>query len=166
MTDLVPYSGDPAELRRAFGCFPSGVAAVCALHDGMPAGMAASSFTSVSLAPALVSVCVQNTSATWPLLRRSRRIGISVLAQEQDQTCLRLAARDQDGRFAGLDWTARDDGAVLIRGAVLWLVCGLHSEVEAGDHSIALLEVHGLRAAAERSPLVFHGSKFRQLAPT
>ena len=164
VTDLVPCSGDPTELRQAYGCFPSGVAAVCALDGEVPIGMAASSFTSVSLSPALVSICVQDTSATWPLLRNAARIGISVLAQEQHQVCRNLAARHGD-RFADLEWSATGTGAVLIHGAVLWLECRVHSELSAGDHSIVLLEVTSLRATGERAPLVFHGSRFRELTP-
>jgi flavin reductase (DIM6/NTAB) family NADH-FMN oxidoreductase RutF len=57
---------DQALLRQAFGCFPSGVTAFCGLLDGVAVGMAASSFTWVSLDPALVSVCVANSSTTWP----------------------------------------------------------------------------------------------------
>lgn len=64
MMEIDRLDGDIAQLRRAFGCFPSGVTAVCAVVDGEPVGMAASSFTSVSMAPPLVSVCVQDSSAT------------------------------------------------------------------------------------------------------
>jgi flavin reductase (DIM6/NTAB) family NADH-FMN oxidoreductase RutF len=72
---------DDSTLRRVFGCFPSGVIAVCASIDGEPVGMAASSFTTVSVAPPLVSICVQNTSTTWPRLRECERLGVSVLAE-------------------------------------------------------------------------------------
>jgi len=71
---------DSTLLRQAFGCFPTGVTAFCGLADGRPEGFAASSFTSVSLEPALVSICVANTSETWPKLARMKRLGISVLA--------------------------------------------------------------------------------------
>ena len=64
---------DPARLREAFGVFPSGVVAVAAEVDGELVGLAASSFTSVSLEPALVSFSVANTSKTWPDLRRAGR---------------------------------------------------------------------------------------------
>jgi hypothetical protein len=74
MIDLQPVTSD-GHLREAFGCFPSGVTAVCALVDGTPRGMAASSFTSVSLTPPLVSLCVQRTSSTWPLLSDRPRLG-------------------------------------------------------------------------------------------
>ena len=60
-------------LREAFGVFPSGVVAVAAEVDGQLVGLAASSFTSVSLEPPLVSFSVANTSKTWPTLRRRRR---------------------------------------------------------------------------------------------
>lgn len=160
MSDTTP---DPATLRHALGCFPSGVTAVCALRDGSPVGVAANSFSSVSLEPPLVSVCFSRTSATWPLLRRHSRIGVSVLAEHQEQACRALAAKHGD-RFAGLEWTVTNDGAVLIDGAALQLDCRLREEVTAGDHVIALLRVVGVRAFPDIRPLVFHGSTFRRLA--
>jgi flavin reductase (DIM6/NTAB) family NADH-FMN oxidoreductase RutF len=150
-------------LRRAFGCFPSGVTALCALESGTPVGMAASTFTPVSLEPALVSVCVQGTSSTWPRLRGQRRLGLSVLAEGQDPVCRSLAAKDGD-RFADVDWESGEDGSVYVHGASLWLDCSVHAELPGGDHTIVLLKIHGLRAEPDRAPLVFHGSRFRRLA--
>lgn len=163
MSRLGAMPTDPGVLRRAFGCFPSGVTAVCALDAGVPVGMAASTFTPVSLAPPLVSVCVQGTSATWPRLRGRRRIGVSVLAEDQDAVCRSLAAKDGD-RFAGVGWEADEAGGVYIHGAGLWLECSMHAELPGGDHTIALLEIRSLRVEPDRSPLVFHGSQFRRLA--
>jgi flavin reductase (DIM6/NTAB) family NADH-FMN oxidoreductase RutF len=151
------------QLRRAFGCFPSGVTAVCAEVDGVPVGLAASSFTSVSVEPPLVSVCMQHSSTTWPVLRRRSRLGLSVLAEGQDDVCARLAAKSGD-RFAGTDWSASDDGAVYVHGATLWLDCTIHAEVASGDHDIVLLRIHGVSADPDAAPLVFHGSRFRRLA--
>ena len=71
---------DPKRLREAFGIFPSGVVAVAAEVDGKPVGLAASSFTSVSLDPPLVSFSIANTSKTWPDLRRAPHLGVSILA--------------------------------------------------------------------------------------
>lgn len=163
MVELEPTTGDARELRRAYGCFPSGVTAVCGLERGIPVGIAASSFTSVSIEPALVSVCVQNTSATWPRLRRMRRLGVSVLAANQNEVCRTLSLKTGD-RFARVTWSASADGAVFVHGAVAWLDCSIEREVPAGDHAIVLLAIHALRAEPERAPLVFHGSRFRQLA--
>jgi len=162
MIDMQPViTGD--QLRRAFGCFPSGVTAVCALVDGKPVGMAASSFTSVSVSPPLVSVCIQNTSSTWPKLRDRPRLGLSVLAEGHDAACARLASKDGD-RFAGVGWVAGPAASVFIHDSSAWLDCTLYDEVRAGDHTIALLEIHGLRAAPNTPPLIFHGSRFRRMA--
>ena len=102
VTPIDPVTGelDPTALRSAFAAFPSGVVAVAAEVDGKPLGIAASSFTSVSLTPALVSFSVANTSATWPLLRAAGHLGLSVLADHHDAVCAQLAGPAED-RFRG-----------------------------------------------------------------
>ncbi|RDH80057.1 flavin reductase [Mycolicibacterium moriokaense] len=153
---------DDTELRRVFGCFPSGVIAVCATVGGDPVGMAASSFTSVSMAPPLVSICVQNSSTTWPRLSDRPRLGVSVLAEQHGQTCLHLSRKAGD-RFAGVHWTELPGGAVVVQGATAWLDCALQGEIPAGDHTIALLRICSMAADVDTPPLVFHGSRFRRL---
>ncbi|MCI2421424.1 flavin reductase family protein [Saccharopolyspora sp. K220] len=155
-------AADARLLRDAFGCFPSGVAAVCSLVDGEPTGMAVSSFTSVSLDPPLVSVCVDNESTTWRRLRAAGRIGVSVLSEAHEAVCRSLAARTGD-RFAGLTLHTTVGGAVLIEGATAWLDCMIQDEIPAGDHHIVLLRIAGLRTGPETRPLVFHQSGFRRL---
>jgi flavin reductase (DIM6/NTAB) family NADH-FMN oxidoreductase RutF len=154
---------DQASLRRAFGCFPSGVTAVCASIDGMPVGMAASSFTSVSIDPPLILVCVANESATWAQLRGASRLGLSILSADHDQACRQLAAKDGD-RFAGCEWWATDDGAVFVAGATALMHCSLEEELPAGDHHIALLRIRALEADPTVAPLVFHASRFARLS--
>jgi flavin reductase (DIM6/NTAB) family NADH-FMN oxidoreductase RutF len=150
-------------LRRAFGAFPSGVVALCGLVGEQPVGLACSSFTSVSLDPALVSVCVANTSMTWPVLRTAERLGISVLSDAQHEVAATLSKRGVD-RFAELEWVATDDGAVLIEDAALWIECTIHEEIPAGDHVIVLAAIHAVSAETDRAPMVFHGSSYRTLA--
>ena len=154
---------DAVELRRVFSTFPTGVVAMAGLVEDQPVGLAASSFVSVSLDPPLVSVCVAHTSRTWPVLRRTPRLGISVLGVDQEQAGRQLSGPGAD-RFAGLSWTATAAGAVLLRGASAWLECGVERDVPAGDHDIVLLRVHELSADAQVPPLVFHGSTYRRLA--
>jgi len=163
MIRLRALPGDQAILRQAYGCFPSGVTAVCALRDGAPIGLAASSFTSVSLSPPLVSLCVRRASRTWPKLRDCPRLGVSVLAAAHDAACLSLS-RPEGDRFARVEWEPTEAGAVFVRGASAWLDCSVETELPAGDHTIALLRIHGLRAEPETTPLIFHGSRFRTLA--
>jgi flavin reductase (DIM6/NTAB) family NADH-FMN oxidoreductase RutF len=152
------------ELRRVFGAFPSGVTAIAALIDAKPVGLAASSFTSVSMDPPLVSVCVAHTSTTWPVLGRATRFGLSMLGDDQADLCRQLSART-DNRFEGVPWAATTLGAVFLEGATAWLDCSTHQIVRAGDHDIVLLQVHAhrLHPDPDRSPLVFHASRFRLL---
>lgn len=155
---------DTAGLREAFGRFPSGVTAVCALGEtGAPVGIAASAFVGVSLDPPLVGLCVQHTSATWPLLRERPRLGLSVLGDAQDRACRQLASKTGD-RFAGLDWHTTDDGALLLHGATAWLECSVERTVQAGDHELVLFRVQRQRTHPHLGPLVFHASGFHSLA--
>jgi flavin reductase (DIM6/NTAB) family NADH-FMN oxidoreductase RutF len=154
---------DARTLRNAFGCFPSGVTAICAMIDGEPVGMAASSFVSVSLDPPLVLVCIQNSSITWRQLRTAPRIGVSVLSEEQDRACSQLAAKSGD-RFERLEWFATEGGAVLLEGAAVSLDCAAVEEIAAGDHHLVLLRIEALTFQPTVNPLVFHGSRFRKLA--
>lgn len=155
---------NPAELRRAYGRHPSGVAAVCAVEDeGTPVGIAASSFVGVSLDPPLISVCVQRSSTTWPRLVALSRLGVSVLSEDHDHLGRQLGSRTED-RFAGVDTVTTEAGALFIAGAALWLECTIHASLPGGDHEIVLLDVLGCRVAApDVRPLVFHDSTFHTL---
>jgi flavin reductase (DIM6/NTAB) family NADH-FMN oxidoreductase RutF len=162
ITDVLVPTTDPNELRRAFSCFPSGIAAVCALVDGVPTGMAVASFTSVSLDPPLASICIDHSSSTWPKLRKSSRIGVSILSEGHERACRQLSSKQGD-RFAQLDVAATAEGALMLIGATAWLDCSIDTEVQAGDHSIIVLRVESLDAHPAAAPLVFHGSRFHRL---
>jgi flavin reductase (DIM6/NTAB) family NADH-FMN oxidoreductase RutF len=153
---------DPRTLRDAFGAFPSGVVAVAASVKGQLTGIAASSFTSVSIDPPLVSFSIATTSSTWPLLREADHLGISVLADHHDTVCRQLAGPRED-RFAGLPFRVTENGSVLLDEAVATYDCSVHQEVVAGDHLIVLLEVHEVGGGDGEHPLVFHRSGFAKL---
>jgi flavin reductase (DIM6/NTAB) family NADH-FMN oxidoreductase RutF len=155
---------DAANLRRVFGLYPTGVAVVAGLVDGAPVGLAANSFTSVSMDPPLVSVCLAHTSTTWPQLRDLPRIGVSFLAGGQETVGRQLATKSID-RFAGLSWRQTADGAVLLDGASGWLEVSVEQQVRAGDHDIVVLAVHDLGGDHTVHPLIFHASQFRKLIP-
>jgi flavin reductase (DIM6/NTAB) family NADH-FMN oxidoreductase RutF len=157
--------GEPLDgrmLRDAFGTFPSGVVAVAGRVGGRLVGIAASSFTSISLEPPLVSFSVARTSNTWPVLRDAGEVGVSVLADHHDTLCRQLAG-PADERFDGLALRTSPGGAVLLDEAVATFTCSLQQEVDAGDHVIVLLQVLGVVAESDRSPLVFHRSGFQRL---
>lgn len=154
---------DPAALREAFGVFPTGVVAVAAEVDGRPLGLAASSFTSVSLDPPLVSINLAAASKTWPDLRRAKHLGLTVLADHHGPLCRRLAGPVAQ-RFDGVPVTVTDEGAVLVDGGLARFDTTIYREVEAGDHVLVLLELHAVDHSHEHGPLVFHRSGFGRLA--
>jgi len=154
---------DATRLREAFGAFPSGVVAVASEVDGQLVGLAASSFTSVSLEPALVSFSVANTSKTWPTLRQAAHLGVTVLADHHGDVCRQLAG-PVEHRFDGLSVTATGDGAVTLDDGLARFDCTVYREVEAGDHTIVLLQLHAVEHADTSLPLVFHRSAFGRLA--
>jgi flavin reductase (DIM6/NTAB) family NADH-FMN oxidoreductase RutF len=153
---------DPVRLREAFGTFPSGVVAVAAEVDGEITGLAASSFTSVSLDPPLVSFSIANTSKTWPDLRRASHLGVTVLADHHGLAARQLAGPVAD-RFTGLDVVVSAEGAATLADGLASFDTTVDNEVVAGDHTIVLLRLHAVRKAESRPPLVFHGSGFRRL---
>jgi len=162
--NLTATPTDPGALRTIFATIPQSVVALAGLDaTGDPKGLAASSFTTISLAPPLVSVAMAHTSTTWPTLRRLPRLGISLLSDAQETVCRALSAKTPD-RFAGLNWQATANGAVLFDDAVATMECCLVEELPAGDHTIALLHIEALGSEPDRAPLVFHGSGFRRLA--
>lgn len=150
-------------LREAYGYFPTGVVAVCAELDGERVGMAASSFVPVSMEPPLVACCVQHTSRTWPRLRESPRVGISVLGEAHDQAVRTLAAKTGD-RFAGLTTETHDGGALFVHGASVWMNTFVSQEVTAGDHLIVVLEIDDLWVRSGVAPIVFHRSTLYRLS--
>ena len=156
---------DPARLREAFGIFPTGVVAVAAEVDEQLVGLAASSFTSVSLDPPLISINLATSSKTWPALRRARHLGVTVLADHHAVVCRQLAG-PVERRFDGIAHRVSDDGAVTLDEGLAQFDCTIYREVDAGDHTLVLLELHAVQhvdPALAGAPLVFHRSGFGKL---
>jgi flavin reductase (DIM6/NTAB) family NADH-FMN oxidoreductase RutF len=153
---------DAATLRQAFGHFPIGVVAVAADVGGTKVGFAASTFVPVSLEPPLVSICIQNTSTTWPKLKDALALGISVLGESHYESARALAAKAGD-RFEGLRTETRDNGALFVHDSSVWLEVSIDQLVPAGDHTIVLLAITDIVFCPDVEPMVFHRSAFRRL---
>lgn len=161
---LPRYEADPKQLRETFSYFPSGVVALLAEVEGKPHGMVASAFTvGVSMEPPLVSCAIQLTSSTWPILKTAATIGISVLGEGQESLARQLSSRNREERFTDVPLRDTGSSALFIAGAPVWFETTFADEFPAGDHTVALLQVRGLGADPDLSPLVFHGHAFRQL---
>ncbi|MEZ0053784.1 flavin reductase (DIM6/NTAB) family NADH-FMN oxidoreductase RutF [Mycobacterium sp. MAA66] len=160
---LIEPSIDQATLRHAFSTFPSGVTVLAAIADGQPAGIVASSFTSVSLDPPLVSVCIGKTSRTWSHLRKVPQIGVSVFAEHQETHCQNIVRHHEDA-FVQSRWRFNDGGALTLRGCCATFRCVIEAEHEAGDHTIVVLRIQHLEADHSLAPMVFYRSQFSRVA--
>ncbi|MBS2535395.1 flavin reductase family protein [Catenulispora sp. NF23] len=157
MTDeFIDFIDDAHDIRRVFGDIPSTVAAVGAVVDGTPVTMVVSSFTvGVSHEPPMVSVAIQRTSTTWPVLARAARLGVSVLGESHASKTRQLASRDSAGRLADIAWHQNENGAIFLEGSPIWLECFTQHEYPAGDHAIIVLRVERVHREARNRALVW-----------
>lgn len=152
----------PADMRHGLGGFATGLAAVAAQIDGEIIGMPVNSLQSVSLDPPLVSLSFAHTSTTWPGLRNAPRWGISVLSDDMIATAHDLR-RPAGERFSGLPVDVVE-GAAFLPGALTRISVAPRTEVEAGDHTLVILDVLELERDDSLTPLIFFGSRVRTLA--
>lgn len=159
---LHPPTDKPA-LRRALGAFATGVTIVTAMDSetGEPVGFTANSFTSVSLDPPLLLVCLAHTAGSYRIFCGSDGFAVNVLAAEQEAIARIFATRGAD-KFEGVAWKPGQHGAPLIEGSLARFDCAMHNRLTAGDHDILMGEVLGF-SRHEGKALVYHGGAFAHL---
>jgi 3-hydroxy-9,10-secoandrosta-1,3,5(10)-triene-9,17-dione monooxygenase reductase component len=140
------------DLRRAFLDLPQPVAVVTSLsRSGEPVGMTVSSLTSASLAPPLVLFCPAVTSRAWAAARERGSFAVNILGHQHGELAVRFA-RPGD-RFAGLRTVPTVDRIPVLADALTVLVCDLHDEHPAGDHTVVLGRVRAVRALRDGTGL-------------
>ncbi|MEU5716200.1 NADH-dependent FAD reductase SgcE6 [Streptomyces sp. NPDC020403] len=159
---------DRKQLRGAFGAFPTGVTVVT-VGGNSPRGMTANSFTSVSLSPPLVLICVGKDALMHHSLERSQTFSVSVLDAGQETVARHFADHSRPvgaGQFDAVTWQpGPESGSPLITGAVAHLECQKKKLYEGGDHTIFLGEVLCAVRWPLREALLFSGGRFRRFAP-
>ncbi|BCB88489.1 flavin reductase family protein [Phytohabitans suffuscus] len=159
-------TADRRLLRTAFAAFATGVTVVT-VGGTQPHGMTANSFTSVSLDPPLVLVCVDREAMMHERLAHAGGFGVSVLAAHQDAVARHFADRSRprgSAEFEGVPCSpAPHSDAPLIDGAILWLECGLWRAYDAGDHSIFLGQVRALCRHDQEAALLFFDGRYDHL---
>jgi flavin reductase (DIM6/NTAB) family NADH-FMN oxidoreductase RutF len=154
---------DARTLRDALGCFATGVTIVTAhSDDGTPVGLTANSFTSVSLDPPLLLVCVANNAGTAPVLRAAKQFAVNVLQTEQEPTSNEFAGKSAD-RFAATPWDVGEFGAPVVAGSLCSFECAHHAVHEGGDHFILVGRVQKATFDPQLDPLLYFRGKYRRL---
>jgi flavin reductase (DIM6/NTAB) family NADH-FMN oxidoreductase RutF/pimeloyl-ACP methyl ester carboxylesterase len=154
---------DARTLRDALGCFATGVTVVTTLDgEGQPVGLTANSFTSVSLDPPLLLVCIAKTASSLDALEAAENFAVNVLHIGQQPTS-NLFAKAGEERFATTPWSRGHNGAPLLSGALANFECRRHALHEGGDHVILVGEVVRARFEPRRDPLLYFRGKYRRL---
>jgi len=154
---------DPRTLRDALGSFATGVTIVTTLAaDGTPVGLTANSFASVSLDPALLLVCVANTSSSLPSLLAAQHFAVNILHIGQQPISNRFTRKDED-RFAATACQPGLHAIPLIAAALANFECERFAVHEAGDHRVFIGRVVRARFDRSRDPLLFYRGRYRSL---
>lgn len=141
---------DTRELRRALGTFLTGVTVVtCVDQIGRPRGFTANSFTSVSLDPPLVLVCVAKTAASVYAFLGTEGFGINILAEHQKPVSQLFASKSAE-KFQSVGWLPGGTGAPRLKEGIAWFDCRTRRRVEAGDHVVLIGEVVDFCASGGR----------------
>ena len=148
----------PTEFRTALRSFAAGVTVVTTRdQEGRPSGLTASAFTSVSLDPPLVLVCVDHAATAHPAFRAHGWFAVNVLRREQETLSRRFAESGGD-KFRGVPCHEGETGLPLLDGALATLECRVVDTHEAGDHTIFIGRVEAATIGGGRPLVYFHGS--------
>ncbi|MEA2167627.1 MAG: flavin reductase [Solirubrobacteraceae bacterium] len=163
MTELTQAGFTSRDFRSTVGTFATGVTVVTTMGAEHGYGMTANAFSSVSLDPPLVLVCVIYPSEGATQIQANGCFAVNVLAADQEPISRYFASRDRprgQDAFAEVSHRVGASGSPILDGAAGYLDCRLHTTHEAGDHLIFLGEVLEL-GFTEGAPLVFHGGGYK-----
>lgn len=159
---------EPHLFRHALSRFATGVVIVTAMLDEAPYGITVNAFTSVSLTPPLILVCVRRGSRLLTALARSTAFAVNVLSEDQAHLAhffARAGRVSGPSAFAGVDVEASPLGSPLITGAIAHLDCRLYGTRDGGDHVICIGEVSALACTTQVAPLLFADGRFAEVVP-
>ena len=152
-----------SDFRKALGCFATGVTIITVDQDGEIHGMTANAFTSVSLDPPLVLVCVDYRARTHAHLHARKRFGVNVLGGDQraiSEYYARSGEKHQHAEEAGAVFDRTAHGTPVLRGALAYLECKLRRAERAGDHTIFIADVESVEVR-DGDPLLYFRSQYR-----
>jgi flavin reductase len=155
------------QFRKALGLFTTGVTVVTVERAPSSArGMTANSFTSVSLDPMLILICVEKRAAILPMLEKKKRFGVSVLKEGHEAISEYFAkgaqtAEAEQRLSIRYRWTP--GGIPVLEGTLLQLSCEVVASHIAGDHTIFVGEVAEAEIH-EGKPLLYFGGEYRHMA--
>jgi flavin reductase (DIM6/NTAB) family NADH-FMN oxidoreductase RutF len=153
----------PDLLRSAFRRHAAGVAVITARGDAGPVGFTATSLTSVSAEPPLLSFGISTGASSWPAIAETEHVGVHVLGEHQQELAATFARSGADRFGAPTAWREGPEGVPVLDEVLAWLVCRVVGRVAAGDHRIVLAEVVLGDPTGTGRPLLYHQGGFNAL---
>ena len=154
---------DPRTLRDALGCFATGVTVVTCLDPaGMPAGLTVNSFTSLSLDPPLLLVCIAKQASSAAPLIAARSFAVNVLQTHQQPASIRFSTRDEN-RFGTTPWACGESGAPILSESLGVFECQRQAVHDGGDHHILVGQVVKASFDSSLDPLLYFRGRYRRL---
>jgi flavin reductase len=170
MADTDPSQGTQAftakDFRTALGAFATGVTVITTQSGDHPYGMTANAFSSLSLDPPLVLVCVKTQAEGSQIIERNGVFAVNVLGAEQEALSRYFSSKDRPRgveAFKEISHRRGRSGCPILEGAAAFLDCRLTIRHPAGDHIIFVGEVLALGMDASVEPLLFHLGRYRHL---
>lgn len=156
---------DRALFRQVAGSFASGVTVITTGRDGHYHGMTASAFTSLSIEPTMILVCVDRESRTFPLLQETGAFNINMLGTGQEQVSRVFASKDApEHGLRGVEFTLGTLGVPLLNDTLAYFECRTTHQFDGGDHVIFVGEVENAGFNEELEPLLYYRGKYRHFA--
>lgn len=151
------------DFKQALASWASGVAVVTSADDGLLYGLTVSSFTSVSLDPPLVLVCLATTNRMPAMITSSGRFAVSVLGRNQEAASnyFAISGREPTAEFEQIDGDWTPGGMPVVKDCIAWLDCKLYEMLTHGDHSIVVGEVIEAKSAVDPDPLLYYRRAYR-----
>ena len=154
---------DPRTLRDALGCFATGVTVVTCLDgERQPIGLTANSFTSLSLDPPLLLVCVAKPAASAGPLSEAEHFAVNVLQTQQQPASITFSTRVED-RFGSTPWSMGEHGVPVLLDSLSVFECARHAIHDGGDHFILVGEVKKATFEPGLDPLLYFRGSYRRL---
>ncbi|MER6633160.1 flavin reductase family protein [Streptomyces sp. NPDC000987] len=158
-----PQLASPELLRSAFRRHAAGVAVITARGAAGPVGFTATSLTSVSAEPPLLSFGVSTGGSSWPAISRTEHLGVHVLGEHQQELAATFARSGADRFGPSTAWRDGPEGVPVLDDVLAWLVCRVVARVPAGDHRIVVAEVVLGDPTGPGRPLLYHQGRFSGL---
>ncbi|WP_328557071.1 MULTISPECIES: flavin reductase family protein [unclassified Streptomyces] len=158
-----PHPASPDLLRSVFRRHAAGVAVITASGGRGPVGFTATSLTSVSADPPVVSFGIGTGASSWPAISEAGHVGVHVLGEHQRELAATFARSGADRFGSPTRWSNGPEGVPVLDDVLAWLVCRVVARVPAGDHRIVLAEVVLGDPTGTGSPLLYHQGRFNGL---